>query len=337
VLALIGAPSAALADELGSTAARPDYLATEKLLMSAARKSLENKGLTIDGTYTSDLFFTPQLDNRFHAGGLFTLELDVKKRFHLSAFGIHGDSPTAEIGDAFGVSGNTAPQDIRLFEAYHDQEIGPVTVRTGLIAADQELVIADRSSLLLAATFGITAQFSSNILGPVYPVAAPGISARVEKSPIGGRLAIYDGGLENRHGIPTSFGTDALAIGEIHFFQQLKLGAWHHTARGTAYYAVADSQLERDLGVFARVGHATSGRISTYIDAGLRMTPRRFRPQDLVGLGIAYARVEDGGQTMTELTYEIQYRWLSIQPTAQVMMLPDRTVLVLATRLTLTL
>ena len=328
----------AAADELASSAARPDYVATEKLLMWDGRQRLEDRGLTIDGTYSLDMFAAPQLDNRFVAGGLFTLEIDALDRFHVSAFAIHGGGITDELMDVHGVSGNTAPRDMRLFEAWGEQPLGPVTVRAGLVAADQEFVLSDRSGNLMSATFGITSQFSANVLGPVYPTAAPGATVRVETVPVTARIGVYDGGLENTHGIPTALGPELLAIGEVTAVETFKVGAWHHTTLGKAVYAVADRQLEPDLGAFARAGYSPDGPVSTYIDAGIRATPRRWRPGDLVSLGIAFAHTgENGAQTMLELSYEAQVRWLSIQPDVQVVMLPERTVLVIATRITVTL
>ena len=111
------------ADELASSAARPNYEASEKALMWDDRARLEAKGLTIDGTYSTDLFAAPQLEDRFTAGGLFTLEIDARDRVHISAFAIHGDTVTNELRDIHGTSGNAAAPDVRLFEAWYEQPI----------------------------------------------------------------------------------------------------------------------------------------------------------------------------------------------------------------------
>ena len=337
-LVLVIAPELGQADELATSPARPEYEATEKLLMWDGRRRLEASGLTVDGTYSLDLFAAPQLRDRFVLGGLFTLEIDALDRVHVSAFAIHGGGVTDELMDLHGTSGNTAPSDVRLFEAWVDQPIGPATVRAGLLAVDQEFVLADRSEVLLGATFGIISQFSLNALGPVYPVAAPGVTARLDLAPIGARVGVYDGTLANTHGIPTGLGPDVLVIGEVQLLERFKLGGWHHTLFGDALYAIADAQLEPDLGAFARIGVSPDGPVETYIDAGIRATPRRWRPGDLVSLGIAFAHAADGAETVVELGYEVQVRWLSVQPDVQLVLIGrDRTVAVFLTRLTVTL
>lgn len=342
---LLVAAGPADADDLATSPARPEYEASEKLLMWSGRKALEAKGVTVDGTYTWEAFGAPQLDDRLTIGGLFTGELDVdlavlvSKRLgaiHVSAFGIHGTSPTDELMDVHGVSGNTAPRDLRLFEAWIDQPIGPVTFRAGLLAADQQLVIADQSETLLAATFGITGQFSANLIGPVYPVATPGASVRVELTRIDIRAAVYDGAQDNTHGIPRGLGPGALAVGEVELDGWLAVGGWHHTERGDAVYAIADAELADHIGAFARVGIG-DGPVTTYLDAGVRGAPLSARPEDLVSFGIAFARTDVGAQTIVETNYEAQVRWLTIQPAFELLMLPARTAGVGVLRLTVTL
>jgi hypothetical protein len=334
---LVVAVRSAHADEDASSAARPEYEASHHLLMWEGRKKAEQRGFVVDVTYSLDTYLAPQLKNKVVAGGLLTLEIDVKDRVHLSGFAIHGGGVTNELGDLHGTSGNTAPPDVRLFEAWVDQPIGPVTIRGGLLSADQEYVLADSSQLLLGATFGITSQFSANLLGPVYPIATPGISTRVENKWLGGRIAVYDGELVNKHGIPTKVGPDMLVVGELHLLDTLKLGAWHHTTRGNAVYGVLDKQVQQDVGVFARAGHSPDGPVTTYIDAGTRIRPRGFRNEDLISFGLAFAHAEDGAQTAIELSYEVQVRFLSIQPDVQMIMMRDRTVGVFVTRLTIAL
>ena len=101
-----------------------------------------------------------------------------------------------------------------------------------------------------------------------------------------------------------------------------------------AVYAIADAQLTEHLGAFARAG-VGDGPITAYADAGLRGAPFAKR-DDLVTAGIAFARSDAGAQTIVETTYEVQIRWVSIQPAAQVLLLPGRTVGIAAVRTTVT-
>jgi len=253
---------------------------------------------------------------------------------HLSGFGIHGDGLTYELMDIHGVSGNVAGNDVRLFEAWYEQPIGAVTLRAGLLSADQEYVIADHASTLLSATFGMTSQFSANVGGPVYPVAAPGVSARIETDEVIVRGAIYDGTHSNVRGVPTDLGPDWLVMSEVEIFDAFELGAWKHSEKGYGVYAGVDHQLDRYVGAFARAGYSPDRAVDTYVDTGVRIGPGPLRPDDFICTGMAFARTEQGAQIAIEASYEAQVRWLTIQPDVQLVMLHDRAVGVIALRAT---
>jgi len=308
------------------------------------RADLFERGVKVQGTYAGELFAAPGLDgDRVVAAGLAALALDLELAtlsgvdhlgsVHVSAFGIHGRGLSERLMDVFGVSNNVAQTGVRLFEAWLEQSLGPFAVRAGLLAADQELVLAEHSTVLLNATFGIVAMVSYNIGNPVYPVATPGASARLETGPVTVRAALYDGDQHNDHGVPSELGDDALAIGELDLAGTLKLGGWHHTSRGNGYFAIADRQLERHLGAFARLSVAPDKPIPVYVDTGIRIGPGPLRPRDFASLGLAFARSEHGAQTGIELTYQLLVKgWLTIQPDAQLLLTRDGTAGVLAAR-----
>lgn len=313
-----------------------------------ARDALKDLGIVPQLTYAGELFVTPRLRHDVVFAGLavLSLDLDLTKlvddslgAIHIAALGIHGDGLSEELGDVYGVSGNVGPSDVRLFEAWIDQPIWKTTLRVGLISADQEFTLARHSTALLNATFGIISQASVNILGPVYPVARPGASARLELPKLTVRAAVYDGDQLENHGIPTGFSDDLLIMGEVEFFEWIKLGFWHHTALGNGYYAVIDHQLDRYIGAFVRGGDSPNANetVSEYVDAGLRIGPGPFRKGDFIGLGVAYVRthgMELGDQSLAEATYQAQFGWLTIQPDFQVLVLRDRTAAIAATRVT---
>lgn len=56
---------------------------------------------------------------------------------------------------------------LRLYEAWLEHARDAWAIRAGILAVDQELVIAEHSTLLLNATFGIIGQLSANVIGPV--------------------------------------------------------------------------------------------------------------------------------------------------------------------------
>ncbi|MBP0444266.1 carbohydrate porin [Roseomonas sp. SSH11] len=195
--------------------------------------------------------------------------------------------------------------------------------------------------------------------------------------PAGGRSG--DPQRRNRNGLLFPVGDDAFLIGEVgHGVERgitglpatLKFGGWYHTGRyqdlGAALegepsmrrgnyglYALADAQLWRPqgqedggIGAFFRVvgTPARLNPIDLYLDAGLTYKgPLPGRPEDVLGLGVAYAQVSGaarrrdrearllddlGGalrrqEALVELTYaaQLQPGWL-LQPVAQYVVHP---------------
>jgi carbohydrate-selective porin OprB len=310
------------------------------------RTKLKDDGVVPQLVYAGEVFAAPGLPQDLRAAGLLaaTLDLELEKlvheglgQMHVSGFAIHGHGLSAELDDIYGVSGNVAPRDVRLFEAWIEQPVKKLTLRLGLLSADQEFILAAHSTALLNATFGIISQLSYNLLGPVYPVATPGASTRLELDGFTARVAIYDGDQHNEHGIPQSIGPNMLAIGEVAVADLVKVGAWHHSTRGNGYYAILDHQLERYLAGFARAGVSPGQFVSGYIDAGIRIGPGPFREHDFIGIGVAYAKTADpmlGEQTVFEGTYQAQFGWLTIQPDLQFLLEHTRTAGIIATRAT---
>jgi carbohydrate-selective porin OprB len=340
VLLVLGT-TVAHADEFATSPARPGYEAHETILAWPARTQLDKDGFRLEGTYAVEMFAAPQLDKRLTLAGMFVAELDVDFEhlvhedlgvLRISAVATHGNSPNNELMDVHASSGNTAPTDQRLFEAWYEHEIGPVTLRGGLLAADQEFNYADATSTLLSATFGVTAQFSFNAGAPVYPVAAPGLSANAkffdERFML--QAGIYDGSLENTRGIPTAIGPAYLTLVEATVDLDYGIGAWHHSELGDGIYGTFDHHLDEHVEAFTRIGLSDYG-IRTYIDAGVRVGPIR---DDFINVALAFAQLDTGAQTIVEGTYEAQIRWLTIQPALQMIMMREQTVGIFATRAT---
>lgn len=340
VLLAWGTP--ARADEFANSPARPGYEPSAHLIDFARRTELDKRGFRLQGTYSIDLFAAPQLVDRFTAGGMFMTDLDMDLgslthaplgALHVSTATTHGGSPSDELGDVHGVSGNTAPAGTRLFEAWYEQPIGPVTVRAGILAVDQEYNYADPTTTLLGATFGITSQYSANIGGPLYPVGTPGVSARYDKDKVLLQLAVYDGTSEHWNGIPQGLGPATLVLAEATWDRDIGVGAWHHSEKGDGIYATLDHALDEKVEAFTRIGLSPQG-IRTYLDAGVRIGPGVGGVDNFASVAIAFAQVETGDQILLEATYEAQIAWLTIQPAAQLLMLRERSVGVLAMRFT---
>ncbi len=307
------------------------------------RSDLFEDGIKVTAAYAPEVFAAPgQDDERIVNAGLASLAIDFELdkliddnlgAIRISAFGIHGKG--LQLMDIYGTSNNVATEDVRLFEAYVEQPIGPFAIRAGLLSADQEFIIAEHSTVLLNATFGIIALMPNNFGGPVYPQATPGVSARLESDAVTVRAAVYDGDRIEEHGIPQELAGSAMIMGEVesHGF---KLGAWHHTALGSGYYGVMSRQVAKRLGAFARVGIAPDQDIPLYADVGFRFGPGgvwKKRKKDFFSMGLAFAQSSLGAQTAIEMTYQILITgWLTIQPDLQLALKRDGTDGVVATR-----
>jgi len=351
VLLLVCAATADAApkhDPCACSPAKPGFFRRDVLSgdWGGLRDDLHDDGITVAATYAAEVFAAPGLPRDAVMAGLAVLAIDADLAtllhdglgtVHVSGLAIHGDGLSAELMDVYGVSGNVAPADARLFEAWIEQPIERFTLRAGLLSADQEFVLARHSAALLNATFGIISLFSADILGPVYPVATPGASARFESDAVTVRAALYDGDQRNDHGIPTAVGDHAFAIGEVELAQTFKLGAWHHSVHGSGYYAIASRQLERYLGAFARVSASPDQAVRLYIDTGIRIGPGPLRPKDFASVGIAFARAGVGAQTVVEATYQLQAGWLTVQPDLQLLLLRERTAGIAGVRVTVAL
>jgi len=355
VVALAGVARAELVeDPCACSANKPGFFRRANLTgdWDDLRDKLKDAGVVPQFTYAGEVFASPKLDNDFVFAGLavLSLDLDLTKlvddnlgAVHVSALGIHGSGLSDELMDVYGVSGNVGPSDVRLFEAWIEQPISKATIRVGLLSADQEFILARHSTALLNATFGIISQASVDILGPVYPVARPGGSARLELSGFTARAAIYDGAQLEKHGIPTGIAGHPIIFGEVEFAEWVKLGLWHHLTLGSGYYAVVDHQLDRYFGVFVRGGDSPNNdeTISRYVDAGVRIGPGPIRKGDFIGVGVAYAATRQpdgtsaGHQSLVEATYQAQFGWLTIQPDFQILALQTKTAAIAATRVTI--
>ena len=228
-------PARADVDPCACSPNKPGFFRQDALtgLWGGNREKLRDAGFTALFTYSGEVFGSANLDTKATVAGLAVLALDADLSklvsdhlglVHVTALGIHGTGLSDELMDIYGVSNNVAPSGVRLFEAWIEQPVKQLTVRAGLLAADQEFILAKHGTALLNATFGIISQVPVDVPGPVYPVATPAVSVRAELPHVTARAAIYDGDQRNSHGIPTAVGDNAFVIGEVELEDTLKLG-----------------------------------------------------------------------------------------------------------------
>ena len=196
----------------------------------------KKRGAVVDGRF--ELFANVDLDKALGWQGAI---------FHANAYQIHGEGLSAHnLDNLLTVSNIEARPATRLFALWVQQSLAgdSVSLRVGQIAADDEFFVSQYAPLFINSTFGWPAIMGINLPdgGPAYPVARPGLRARIAMSP---RLtlsaALFSGDpVVNEAGFDFHLNGDVFAISELAYSMTMftlpgtmKLGSWIHTGRFT--------------------------------------------------------------------------------------------------------
>jgi porin len=214
-------------------------------------------GVRPGGTYTSNLNLRLNIDAATLAGWPDTIA-------YLDAVWLQGGLPSNFIGDAQGVSSISAPNTVKLYEAWVQKNFlgNRISLLAGLYDLNTEFYTLRSAGLFLNSSFGMGPEFSqSGVEGPsVFPDTSVGM--RLALKPVEGvviRTALLDGVPVDRpngsRGVFES-GDGALIVGEVAFLdrpllrtspssgrfrlgrqamlgeydQKTAIGAWYYTA-----------------------------------------------------------------------------------------------------------
>jgi porin len=281
-----------------------------------------------------------------------------------------GDGISAEyVGDYQGINNIESPAGWYLYESWVQLSFGDeaTSLRAGVLDLNAEFDTPVTQGLFVGSPFGIGTEFSqTGVRGPVvWPTTGLGIRA---DGAIGEglhwRLGVYDGapGAENDTftGTRVSKSEGALLIGELEYssarIHKFALASWAYTAPferidaalrppagaehgNYGFYGTFDMALGSagpvsfDGALRAGTAPAEFNVIDRY--AGAAVTATHFwnaRPDDALGLGIAWARAGDpyrlvseadgiataSAETLVELVYRAEVApWLSLVPNLQ--------------------
>jgi porin len=182
----------AIADETSAAggAASPPALKPGLVYNGAAFANLGG-GVRSGGTYTSNLNLQLNVD----ATALFGWPDSIA---YLDALWLQGGLPSGFIGDAQGVSSISAPNALKLYEAWIQKNFlgNQVSVLAGLYDLNSEFYRLQSAGLFLNSSFGIGPEFAqSGVEGPsIFPDTSVGI--RIAFKPAEGlvvRVAALDG------------------------------------------------------------------------------------------------------------------------------------------------
>ena len=151
---------------------------------------LTDRGITISPEWDADVFANAHggIKQRAETDGLIRLGLDLDCQkitrlsffdntdIHVEGYYPYGTDISDYVGDLAGVNNNYAYNSPRLNELWAQKgiQIGMLkcSVRTGLLAADQEFDVNDTASFFINSSFGAPLGLAGNAPIPVYPFAA---------------------------------------------------------------------------------------------------------------------------------------------------------------------
>ncbi len=283
----------------------------------------------------------------------------------------------AFIGDLHGVNNIEAPSGWRAYEVWAEFQFAnrDTSVRAGLLDLNSEFDAPVTSAHFVGPAHGIGTEFAQTGLnGPsIWPVTGFGVRVAQTHDRWTFRFGAFDavpGSIDEDRFAYVDLSADegALLAAEIEWsaphFNKLAIGAWSYTAafesidsivagtpeteRGNrGVYALLDAQLgtvgNASLNGFLRVGYASPrfNAVRTYVGAGL--VANNFisgRPEDALGLAIAYGGIGDAYRSLLESTdgssragetaAELTYRWvyderLAVLPSVQWIHAPGAT------------
>ena len=273
-----------------------------------------DRGIDLFFDYSSEVMSNVSGGERTGTGynGLTSFGLDVDlgqavgwegTSFRLSGIDLHGSGIASRSGDIMGVSDIEGYGSVRLYESWVEKEFleSRVSIRAGLLLADEEFSTIDTAGPFLNATFGWPEFISLNVpnTGPAFYI--PALGTRLLWSPsdnLYAQIGIFDGdtfdSLDgddsiNRHGLHWELGNGqgSIIMGEIGYrINQVfndeglpgtyKLGAWHHTGNFGSLYG--NSTHNGNQGIYASAEQMV---FNEYSDQGLSLFARiGFAPED---------------------------------------------------------
>jgi porin len=242
------------------------------------------------------------------------------------------------VGDLQGINNIEAPPGWRLYESWVQLSFGesPTSVRAGVLDLNAEFDTPVTQGLFIGSPFGIGTDLSqSGVRGPVvWPTTGLGIRvAGGAGESLQWRFGIYDGAPGTDENDFTSMHLSshegALLIGELEYssgrIHKLSLGTWAYTAKferidaalrppaepesgNYGLYATFDlalgsaGRVDFDAALRAGTAPAEFNAVDRYGGAAVTATHLwRARPDDSLGIGIAWAHVGSPYRAVSEL------------------------------------
>jgi porin len=277
-------------------------------------------------------------------------------QFFINFGNTHGGEPSASfVGDFQGVSNIEAGDLTFLYEFWYKQSFGKFDISLGLQDLNANYATSENGALFTNSSFGIHSSIADNILSPIFPLTALGVSAQwnISDSYLL-ESAIFDGTPDDFEKNPyntewtLSKNQGFLAVTEFQLKKSLlkgktgsyKFGAYYHQhcdsidaeQRNRGIYFVVDQQISEGISIFSQVGFSPKSlnHHNHYYSLGIHFLKLFYcRPNDQVGLAVAYAGIDGnsiGSETAIELTYKFYInKNIYIKPDIQYIINPAGT------------
>ncbi len=313
----------------------------------------QDRSFSANATYTGEVVRVADGGAERGTAFLGNLDVDLQWQFgedngitaYVYLLGNHGEDPSELAGDAQALSNITAPNAVRVYEAWVEGQVGPVDLKFGLYDLNSEFDVLEVGGLFSNSSFGIGPDFSqAGPMGPsIFPITGVGLRAHVASDGWYGQVAVIDGQPgdlddERETSLRISRHDGALVAAELGRAGETDAGAYYKYSLGTWYFTqrferLEDGELARGnqgiylsaegrlaqwgdatLSGFARVGFADSdlNGVQHYEGAGIVMEGMPGRPDDRVGIAVARANFSDAardidGLEQDEIAIELNY------------------------------
>lgn len=263
--------------------------------------------------------------------------------FYVKATNTHGESPSANIiGDLQTVSNIEAGNHTFLQEAWFSQSVSNLNIIFGLQDLNKEFAVTKYGSSFINSSFGIIPTISCNLNAPIFPLTSVGVTLKWEiNEKLSWLNAIYDG--EPTDFAENPFNTNwqlhandgLLAISEVQVNDNkplpatYKIGLYNHghslskliyknpptiTHNSWGAFAYADKNAwkknNQSFGLFAQAGYGFSAKSNCkmYLGGGFNLSGLIKKDgSDLIGLAIAYAKLEENKQNETAIEFTCHF------------------------------
>ncbi len=267
----------------------------------------------------------------------------------LNGASIHGKSLSENyLGDLQVASNIDAGEHAYLHELWYRQMFASLSFTLGLQDLNAEFMASQGAGEFINSSFGVPPVIATGVPIPIFPLTGLGIMARWdidEHWAVQG--ALFDGDQadfeHNPHNINWTIcrKDGLLTMGEIHFDNRYKVGAYYHSAnRNYGFYLFADQPVSERLGLFAQIAFAPKSKNDNNYSLGLGLN-YAIADRHTAGIAASHAglhNVSHKHETALELYYkyhlsdtivlqpDIQY---IINPSGGAIRLPDALVLFL--------